>query len=177
MTAQELCELVYEFVGFEPEPERAWERVPTGVAAGVTYDEFALAWRRRTPLARMSTEVSTVLWLRPRVSRGTQSQIPTRLLEPFFQHYPHPIDPNGKTRRIGTVGGGNTNKFELPEWDPPQETLLRFEVRPGDTLHFDVLSDPGGRLVEIMWRGVRTSVPRAVATRTDLDKATIWTFD
>lgn len=121
----------------------------------------------------------TVL-MRLRIARGTQTQIPFRLTNTFFEN-----DLEVRNKNTGAVhaihearakGKSNTMKLELPESRTMTQPMARFERTPDGIVYelFDVGTPQGDQILGVLEEGFASQ--STMMTTSVKDSATWWRF-
>ena len=137
--------------------------------------------RRPAPSPASTTRPpGTVLLMRLRKSRGTQTQIPFRVRETFFREIAEVRNIRSGVvhgiRPASAGGNRNTIKLEIPETTDFDDPVARFERTEDGILYeaFDVGSPQGNQIMASLQDGLRDGETQQ--TIRDTDRATLWRF-
>lgn len=143
----------------------------------------------KSPTATVPTAIGQVLLMRVRKARGTQVQIPIRVLStPFFGGATSVMSvANGVTRgihptharRAGPTSNPNTLKLEMPETSTMSEPVARFERTAAGIQYevYDASSAKGHAIMQTLTNGLATVPPSTLLTvPSSPANATWWRF-
>lgn len=171
-------------VGVPPVPESELEDTDTHTGMGVR-DAADPIKSINEPGA--SEQSGRILFMRLRISRGTQTQVPIRLIsQPFFKDIKQVTSARTNVERNIVPAGGkkkakkkrpNTIKLDLPETKEFDDTLARFERIDGKVYYtaYDIKS-PAGKLI---WAELQAGLETGETHMTkpsDPDASTYWRF-
>ncbi len=149
---------------------------PAGDQAGTT--------TARPETAQLAASPGTVLLMRLRkasvTDRPTQTQIPFRVVDAFFQSAPEVLSAHsGDTHGIihaSARGSRNTIKLEIPEMRGYVQPIARFERTPDGIVYetYDVGSPQGNQIMASLEEGRRDGTTQM--TIRDAERATWWRF-
>lgn len=137
----------------------------------------------RTPPAaapKPAVALGTVLLMRLRISRGTQTQIPFRVVSIFFGsatkvRSTHSGQKHG-LNKASAKGKPNTMKLEMPETRDFHQPVARFEKTPDGIVYetYDIGSPQGNQIMASLEEGRRNGTTQM--TVNDAERATWWRF-
>lgn len=173
-------------VGVPPVPESELKDTDTHTGMGVE-DAADPVSSINEPGA--SEQSGGILFMRLRISRGTQTQVPIRLIsQPFFNNITHVTSARSQLERNIVPAGGkkkkkkkkrhpNTIKLDLPETKNFTDTVARFERIDGKVYYtaYDINS-PAGKLI---WAELQAGLETGETHMTrpsDPDTSTYWRF-
>ena len=116
--------------------------------------------------------------MRLRIARGTQTQIPVRLIRTFFAN--DRTVTNSRTGDVHTInpaharGKTNTMKLELPESRNLNQTMARFERTSQGIVYevYDIGTPGGNQIMAALEEGRRDNSTQMSSS--DPEKATWW---
>ena len=134
-----------------------------------------------TPLAPpTATPIGSVLLIRLRKSRRTQTQVPFRVFNAFFApttEVHHVVTGQEHSiRRASAHGKQNTMKLEIPEALNFDEPVARFERRPDGIVYecFDANSPEGEQILTALQQGREQGI--TYTSTSNVEQATWWRF-
>jgi len=135
-----------------------------------------------------TAQTGQILLMRPRLARGTQAQIPLRILGPFFKGQLHaksvatninrpisftfPKQANGKKSTHP-----NTAKIELPEAAGMGNPVVRFVQNKSGGIEFEVWDEAtpqGSSIMASLSSGLTLTPPQTFLTRPDNPNSSTW---
>lgn len=132
------------------------------------------------PAAQAAVAPGTVLLMRLRTSRGTQTQVPFRVVETFFRNEnsvrsAHSGEAHG-INKASAKGKPNTMKLEMPETRDFDQPMARFEKTQDGIVYevYDVGSPQGNQIMASLEEGKRDQTTQM--TISDAERATWWRF-
>lgn len=137
----------------------------------------------KAPKKAKKAVAGTVLLMRVRKARGTQVQLPIKVVGTFFGGSTKVKSAEtGDMRNINPAKSGgsiNTMKFEIPESATMNDPVVRFEKTKAETVYqaFDANSAKGKTIMSSLRAGLKSNPVSTFLTRpADPDHSTWWRF-